>query len=140
MPTKILKGKTPYNVLFGKSPSYAHLCIFGCLCYRHNLSPHSKFDKRAKPCIFIGYPPSQKAYKIYDLHTKKVYTSRDVTFYEIVFPYHLSHTNTMPNVLPLPIPKFEPSDLITAFAPTQSLNPIIETTPFPSQITTPSSQ
>ncbi|KAI5325055.1 hypothetical protein L3X38_034129 [Prunus dulcis] len=45
----------------------------------------------------------------------------------------------MPSVLPLPIPEFEPSDHATASAPTPPLNPITETTPPPSPITTHSS-
>jgi len=33
MPTKILKGKTPYEVLHGSPPAYNHLKVFGCLCF-----------------------------------------------------------------------------------------------------------
>ena len=32
-PTKLYKLKSPYEVLFGKSPSYTHFLVFGCLCY-----------------------------------------------------------------------------------------------------------
>ena len=32
------------------------------------------------PSIFIGYPAGQKAYNLFDLSTKKVFTSQDVKF------------------------------------------------------------
>jgi len=33
LPTKILKGKTPYEILHGTPPNYIHLRVFGCLCF-----------------------------------------------------------------------------------------------------------
>lgn len=67
---KLLASKTPYEILFGKILDYTGLRNFGCLCYAHNMSINrDKFDSRAKKCIFIGYPPGQKAYKLYDLET-----------------------------------------------------------------------
>ena len=60
-PTKLLDSKTPYEVLFGKRPSYAHIKTFGCLCYAHNHSRgRDKFDARAVRCMFLGYPNGQK--------------------------------------------------------------------------------
>jgi len=32
-PSKILKGLSPYQLLFGQIPSYEHLKVFGSLCY-----------------------------------------------------------------------------------------------------------
>jgi len=49
--------KTPYDVLFKDSPSFAHLKVFGCLCYaHHNQKKKDKFDSRSRRCIFVGYP------------------------------------------------------------------------------------
>ena len=47
-----------------------------------------KFDKIAKPRIFVGYPYGQKGYRIYDIKTHHIYVFRDVIFHESIFPYH----------------------------------------------------
>lgn len=31
----VLNGKTPYSILYGKEPTYDHLCTLGRLCYAH---------------------------------------------------------------------------------------------------------
>ena len=33
LPTLILQGTSPYKLLFGISPNYTFLCVFGCICY-----------------------------------------------------------------------------------------------------------
>jgi gag-polypeptide of LTR copia-type/Integrase core domain/Retrotransposon gag protein/GAG-pre-integrase domain len=70
IPTKILNGSTPYEMLFHKKPSYTHLRVFGCLCYIHTHSL-DKFEPRAKKCIFVGYPQGKKGYKVFDLENNK---------------------------------------------------------------------
>ncbi|KAI5327724.1 hypothetical protein L3X38_027120 [Prunus dulcis] len=80
--------------------------VFGCLAYATSINPSHKFASRAKRCVFIGYPHWTKAYKLYDLDTHKLFTSRDVIFHEDSFPYqslaHQSSTTTT-SVLPIPI-------------------------------------
>jgi hypothetical protein len=42
VPTKAISARTPYFALFGTTPSYAHLRIFGCACYSNTsaTAPH----------------------------------------------------------------------------------------------------
>lgn len=46
-PTPLVENKTPYEMLFGKVPSYDLIRVFGCLYYAHNQrSRGDKFDSR----------------------------------------------------------------------------------------------
>ena len=92
LPSPLLGNLTPYSKLLGHSPSYQHLKSFGCLCYASTLTRNiSKFDPRAKACIFLGCPFGTKGYKLFDLSTRTMFLSRDVIFKENVFPFKHWH-------------------------------------------------
>ena len=77
-------------MLYQSPPKYDHQRTFGCLCFMSSLKHgRSKFEPRAQPCIFLGYPIAKKAYKIYNLITNKIHYSRDVVpiFVLIFSPY-----------------------------------------------------
>lgn len=38
VPTTILNNLTPYEIMFGKTPDYSHLRVFGTLCFASTLS------------------------------------------------------------------------------------------------------
>jgi len=89
LPTPLLNYKTPYEKLLGKVPSYSHMRTFGCLVFAANPSiTHDKFNARGIPCVFLGYPSSQKGYKLLNLQSHHTFVSRDVRFIEDVFPFH----------------------------------------------------
>ena len=91
LPSKSLGNKSPYELLFNSAPSYNYLKCFGCLCFISTL-PHNKdkFAPRARKCGFLGYPQGIKGYKVLDLTSNSVHISKNIIFYEHIFPYALS--------------------------------------------------
>ncbi|GKB82013.1 cysteine-rich receptor-like protein kinase 8 [Tanacetum coccineum] len=59
-----------------------------------------KFSPRGAPCLFFGYPQHQKGYKLYNLLNNTKFVSRDVQFYEEIFPYSQPHMLRLLNPLP----------------------------------------
>lgn len=100
MPMAVLDWKSPHEVLFGRTPDYSSLRIMGCLCFASPWpKPHDKYESCGIKCIFLGYLQGQKAYKLYDLTSKRIFSSRDVIFYEDTFPYRSSSSTlcSIPN-------------------------------------------
>ncbi|KAJ0810676.1 putative RNA-directed DNA polymerase [Helianthus annuus] len=88
LPSKVIKDKTPYELLHGEKPSYDHMRVLGCLAYYRSIETNGdKFEIRGRPGVFMGYPIGTKGYKIYDPNNGKIITSRDVKFAERVFPF-----------------------------------------------------
>ncbi|XP_026377775.1 putative protein TPRXL [Papaver somniferum] len=68
---------------------------------------------RAKPGVFVGYPYGHKGYKVYDLETKLIYTSRDDVFYETMFPFsNENHSSTLPSPKSIPSSEYAYYDSI----------------------------
>ena len=123
LPNSVLHWKSPYEVLFTRPPDYTTLRCFGCLCFATATTPHlDKFDPRASRCIFLGFQPGMKAYKLYNLLTKSVLFSQDVVFHKSIFPF--SSQPAPASVSPLPL-----SSLESSF---QSISPTLDTVPSPS--------
>ena len=85
-PSLVLNGKTPYSVLYGKEPTYDHLCILGSLFYAH-VKTGNKFASRSRRFAFVGYPYGKKGWHLYDLEKRDFFVSRDVLFSKGVFPF-----------------------------------------------------
>lgn len=79
---------TPFQFLFGTTPSYSQLRTFGCLCFPNQAAtaPH-KLAARSTPCALLGYSTDHRGYRCLDLHSRRVITSRHVIFDESQFPF-----------------------------------------------------
>ncbi|XP_019238963.1 PREDICTED: uncharacterized protein LOC109219019 [Nicotiana attenuata] len=101
-PSPLLQRKSPFELLHGSSPSFAHLKAFGCLCFAAVPKPYrDKFKSRTIPSDFIGYSSGKKAYKLLNLSSSVIFHSRDAVFHEHIFPYSDASTSS-PLFPPLP--------------------------------------
>ena len=96
IPSPLLHDHTPFQMLLGKPPSYVHLRSFGCLYYVSTLArDRSKFDPKAKACIFLGYLFDTKGYKLYYLASRTCFVSRDVVFKSLFFLLNIGLLNPL---------------------------------------------
>lgn len=103
LPSSVLNNRTPFQLVFNEEFDYSLLKSFGCLAFASNpTNSADKFVARGVPCIFLGYPPTQKGYRLLDLTTMKPFVSRDVQFNETIFP--LNNTDSQSYMVPLPTP------------------------------------
>ncbi|KAJ0853260.1 putative RNA-directed DNA polymerase [Helianthus annuus] len=94
LPSSVLGGKSPYEIVYGFKPSFDHLRNFGCLCFSTVLSETDKLTYHADKCAFIGYSNFKKGYKLLNLDNRKIFFSRDVKFYEDVYPFKTNLNNS----------------------------------------------
>ena len=81
LPSAALNGKTPMKVWSGKPANdYDTLRVFGSTAYYQ--VKESKLDPRAKKTLFMGVTLGVKGYRLWCLSSKKIISSRDVTFDE----------------------------------------------------------
>ena len=122
MPLSSIHNISPYEKVCHTKPSLDHLRTFGCLCFISTSKVHrSKFDPRAHPAVFLGYLVTQKGYKVLDMISHRILVTRDVTFYERHFPFHI-----LPTTISEPDPIFTPSVTYDCFDdtfPTSSSTP-----------------
>uniref|UniRef100_A0A803PRT7 Polyprotein n=1 Tax=Cannabis sativa TaxID=3483 RepID=A0A803PRT7_CANSA len=71
-------------------PLVSHLSAYASTLPSHR----NKFSPRAIACVFLGYHNCMKAYRLLDLHTNRIFMSRDVQFYETTFPYTSGFTHS----------------------------------------------
>ena len=81
LPLDALNSKTPLEVWSEKPINdYDTLRVFGSTAYYHVKG--SKLDPRAKKALFMGVTLGVKGYRLWCLSSKKIISSRDVTFDE----------------------------------------------------------
>lgn len=99
LPSRILNGKSPFELLYGRASSLAHLSVFGYLFYATNVLKKDKFAARERHAALMVYSITPKGYGLYDLSTNIFFVSRDVVFREYEFPFPKSHEIHVPSLL-----------------------------------------
>lgn len=120
MPTRVLHGKTPHEILFKKQPTIDHLRVCICLCYAATLESRDKFGSQVTRCIFMGYRVLQKGYRLYDLVEHQFLISRDVVFHEEIFPFANVDPSSSPQL-------FSEDDALTLLDPLFTMIPALGT-------------
>jgi hypothetical protein len=73
---------TPFELHFGHKPSVSQFRSFGCKCFVLKHGNLDKFESCSFDCIFLGYTPHGRSYRVYNFETDTVVESCDVTFDE----------------------------------------------------------
>jgi hypothetical protein len=96
--------KSPFELLFHKSPDFKLLKVFGCECWPY-LRPYNshKLSFRSLSCVFLGYSKPHVGYKCLHIPTGRIYVARHVTFNETMFPFQVSS---------MPTPSMSPTSTI----------------------------
>lgn len=123
--TPILISKSPYDILYGKPPTYNKFKSFECLCYPW-LKPYekSKLHPKLVPSIFLGYSSSKSAYKCYDPSSHHLFDSWHVEFVENIYihthskrpqnhPYLLLKSSSIITQIPKPPLQTQPTLIFT---------------------------
>ena len=87
----------PEHAWSGRKPDVSHLRIFGSLAYAHIPKPvrGGKLEVRAVKCRMLGWWEGEtKGYRLEDMETGKLITSRDVRFIEDDSPGDLVEIST----------------------------------------------
>ena len=69
-PSRAIEKKTPIELWSGKPADYTDLKPFGCPAYAR--VDNGKLESRALKCVFLGYKPGVKGYKLWSSELKKV--------------------------------------------------------------------
>lgn len=101
IPTTALQNRIPYEVLHESPVDYEDIKVFGCLAFSANTATKGdKFQPRGIPCVFLGYPPLTKGFRLLNLITNETFVSRDVKFNEKVFPFNDKFKNAYMEPVP----------------------------------------
>ncbi|GJU53646.1 ribonuclease H-like domain-containing protein [Tanacetum coccineum] len=75
------QNKTPYELLFGHKPIISYIRPFGChVTILDTFSVLGKFDGKSDEGFLVGYSLNNKAYRVYNLVTKRVEVNLHVNF------------------------------------------------------------
>ena len=131
LPTPLLNNHSPHFHIYHAHPDMSNLRVFDTLCFASTLQAHrTKFQPRAKKCIYLGHSFGTKGFLLFDLHTREIFVSRHVIFYETIFPYHDNTSSfSVDSVFPLNLPVIDINSDAVNSAPVSSI-PLTESNSF----------
>ncbi|GJR71114.1 putative ribonuclease H-like domain-containing protein [Tanacetum coccineum] len=76
-------NKTPYELFRGRTPALSFMRPFGChVTILNTLDYLGKFDGNSDEGFFVGYSMNSKAFRVYNIRTKKVEENLHIRFLE----------------------------------------------------------
>ncbi|GAU23080.1 hypothetical protein TSUD_183800 [Trifolium subterraneum] len=137
LPTPFLNNQSPYQILHQTLPDISTLKVFGSLCFATTLKANRlKLDSRSRKCLYLGFKPGVKGHILFDIHSKEIFLSRAVIFYEHLFPYQTCHVTSSNSSTTTPIP--DPAYLDDLFHYESSTVPTTTpSTPIPTHVSDP---
>ncbi|GJZ28262.1 putative ribonuclease H-like domain-containing protein [Tanacetum coccineum] len=76
-------NKTPYELFRGRTPALSFMRPFGChVTILNTLDYLGKFDGKSDEGFFVGYSLNSKAFKVYNIRTRKVEENLHIRFLE----------------------------------------------------------
>jgi hypothetical protein len=92
------KNITPFEILKNAKPDVSHLKVWGVCCFAHiPVELQTKLGAKSCECLFMGYPPSGRGYRVRSLTTNHFFDSGNVIFDENI-PYHALHEVSLPRL------------------------------------------
>ncbi|KAJ9544829.1 hypothetical protein OSB04_024536 [Centaurea solstitialis] len=83
IPTKAVKGMTPYEAMNGSKPTLHHLKVFGCVGYvKKPINHTTKLSNRSTSMVYLGVEPGSKASRMFNPKENKPVVARNVVFDE----------------------------------------------------------
>ncbi|GJW34560.1 putative ribonuclease H-like domain-containing protein [Tanacetum coccineum] len=77
------QNKTPYELFRGRTPSLSFMKPFGChVTILNTLDYLGKFDGKSDEGFFVGYSLNSKAFRVYNIRTRKVEENLHIRFLE----------------------------------------------------------
>ncbi|GJT48220.1 putative ribonuclease H-like domain-containing protein [Tanacetum coccineum] len=76
-------NKTPYELFRGRTPTLSFMRPFGChVTILNTLDYLGKFDRKSDEGFFVGYSLNSKAFRLYNIRTRKIEENLHIRFLE----------------------------------------------------------
>lgn len=109
LPIPVLHNQYSFELVYGFSPSYTSLHVFGFTCYPYltSLWQETILDFKSSWCVFLGCSLHHNGYHCMEMHTSWIYVYHHIEFEELSFPFSMqkdSHFTALPLFKAWPLP------------------------------------